>query len=129
MKYLKRFNESTSSRYVLVTYNKFIDGYPETTAIIVDSNNNIVDHIDFVFGKDGEYSPEAKDKMNQYNISGKSIGDSKDLYMVNNSEKIDPEEVLHNYVEEVKTTKSVDKFLTPEKQKSLINLFRKRRKR
>ena len=54
-------------KHILVTYNKFVNSYKEYTAIIVDSNNNIVDSIDLLFDK-GEYSKESIDKMSKYSI-------------------------------------------------------------
>ena len=65
MKHLKRFNESNDTKYVLVVYDKTVDGYPEKTAIIV-GNDEIVDSIDFLFDKRGEYSEETKEKMSKY---------------------------------------------------------------
>ncbi len=122
MKHLKRFNESNIEKYILISYN------PEKTAIIIDSNNQIVDSIDFLFEM-GEYSEEAKEKFKKYNISGRTIGSNKDHYMVGNEEDITEEDALQDYLDKKKIRKDVDDFLTPEKEEELINLFRKRNKK
>ena len=123
MKYLKRFNENNTDKYIMIMYNKMIDGYPEKTAIIVDSMNNIVDNIDLVFTK-GEYSEDTQSKMKQYNIAGKTVANGKDLYMY---DVTDQTEALDKYIDEVETTQKINKFLTPEKQAELIDLFKKKR--
>ena len=123
MKYLKRFNENNTDKYIMIMYNKMIDGYPEKTAIIVDSMNNIVDNIDLLF-TEGEYSDEALSKMQQYNIAGKTVANGKDLYMYDIT---DQTEALDKYIDEVETTQKINKFLTPEKQAELIDLFKKKR--
>lgn len=115
MKHLKRFNESNIEKYILISYNKIVDRYPEKTAIIIDSNNQIVDSIDFLFEM-GEYSEEAKEKFKKYNISGRKIGSNKDHYMVGNEEDITKEDALQDYLDK-------------EKIRKLINLFRKRNKK
>jgi len=128
MKHLKTFNqlnESMDTKYVLVTYDKTVDGYPEKTAIIVN-NDKIIDSIDLLFNR-GEYSEEAKNKMSKYNISGKTVADEeKDLYMVGGID-ITQEEALKLYLNEIETVKRINKFLTPEKEEELINLFKKRK--
>lgn len=126
MKYLKRFNESNDNKYILISYNKIVNRYPESTGIIIDSNNNIVDNIDLLFTM-GEYSEEAKSKFEKYDISGKTIGPDKDHYFVSNDNDISKEEALKKYMSQVDISKRADKFLTPEKQDELINLFKKKK--
>jgi len=112
-------------KHILVAYSKFVNSYKEYTAIIVDSNNNIVDSIDLLFDK-GEYSKESIDKMSKYSIKGITIDENKDLYMFDNSENISHEEALTLYMDSIETLKRVEEFLTPEKEQELLDLFKNR---
>ncbi len=141
MKHLKLFedfNESSqqnSGKYVMLIWSKMVDGYPEKTGCIIDINNSIVQLFDRLFDqKTGEYTKEVEEAKKKFKIKGNLMGKKQDTYFVGEvdgrgipKKVLTPEDAVKDFKEQMDSEKRISDYLTPERTKELINIFKNKK--
>ena len=127
MKHIKLYegfvNEAKGNTFLI--WKKLVNGWPEFTGCIIDNKFKVLEPIDIVFGKGGEYSQSTNDVIKKYSAKGPEIvvtaKDKKDFP----TEEITPEEAAKRFKQDRDDVKKIKKFLTPEKTAEILAMFNK----
>jgi hypothetical protein len=113
-------------KYIFISWHKIVDGYPESTGCVVNSDTNeIVSIIDRIFHvTTGEFSDEMLKSKEKYNLNLATLGENKDYFFASGTD-ITPEEAVEDYLEKLKVEKEISDFLTDDVVDELLKLFKK----
>ena len=127
----KNFESVSNNSNRMVIWSTKDGNYSRKIGCIFDVDYNLLDTIDNVFNRSGNWSDELINKCNKHGIlkiKGENyevIANSTDTYPIVVDE-MTPEEAILRIKNDDDDMKSLSDWITPEKEAELINLFKRK---